>query len=247
MECKCPHCGAEYDVAQTEFGKFVRCQICRNEFVVGQTSTKATNQGPKMAEQKIVQMVTKDVWPGRAIWSGRITRKRFWMISIGLWLIFLLSSWLCSAGWLQLIRCIGYESGAASALESDMGIAEKSISQCGGYGIGIAKMALGGIVTIAIIGCLVPVTVKRMHDLNVDGRMLLAFVALLFLPIVRWFDLAIGFVAVGCLDGTIGPNDFGKDPKERIPEDRLLKLVELKNAGIITEEVFWKRRSALLP
>lgn len=36
MVIQCPHCGTEYDVTHSEFGKYVKCEKCRQGFVVGQ-------------------------------------------------------------------------------------------------------------------------------------------------------------------------------------------------------------------
>lgn len=35
MDIKCPHCGTEYEVADEDFGRFVKCEICGKGFVVG--------------------------------------------------------------------------------------------------------------------------------------------------------------------------------------------------------------------
>lgn len=51
--------------------------------------------------------------------------------------------------------------------------------------------------------------VKRLHDLNKSGWLIL----LLFVPIVGWvFALYMLFA-----DGTVGPNQYGEDPKNRMP------------------------------
>ena len=73
----------------------------------------------------------------------------------------------------------------------------------------------------------------------------------------------IELVVLGCLDGTPGPNRYGPDPKGRAPlpspfaapvqtvnvappEERIKKLKELKDAGIITESEYDEKRTKLL-
>lgn len=41
MDIKCPHCGAEYDIEQREFGKYVTCQVCGKGFVAGARQARA--------------------------------------------------------------------------------------------------------------------------------------------------------------------------------------------------------------
>ena len=37
MDIKCPHCGTEYEIDETEYGRFVKCESCGKGFVVGTT------------------------------------------------------------------------------------------------------------------------------------------------------------------------------------------------------------------
>lgn len=51
--------------------------------------------------------------------------------------------------------------------------------------------------------------VKRLHDLNKSGFLIL----LCFIPLIGWiFGLYMLFA-----DGTVGPNQYGEDPKNRMP------------------------------
>lgn len=51
--------------------------------------------------------------------------------------------------------------------------------------------------------------VKRLHDLNKSGWMIL----IMFIPVVNFiFGLYMLFA-----DGTVGPNEYGNDPKNRAP------------------------------
>ena len=36
MNIKCPHCGTEYDAEESEYGKFVKCEVCGKGFVAGE-------------------------------------------------------------------------------------------------------------------------------------------------------------------------------------------------------------------
>ncbi len=109
-----------------------------------------------------------------------------------------------------------------------------------------------------------PVTVRRLHDRNMSGWFLLAFFVGSLIPIAGWFVGLAQFIIIGCLDGTVGPNEYGPDPKGRkpmqpqfvvppssvagheSPEDRLLKLQKLKEAGIVSEEEYEEKRRKLL-
>ena len=52
----CPHCGTAYEVEQSECGGSAICQVCNNEFVVGQREmNKATVENTSKEEQKDVK------------------------------------------------------------------------------------------------------------------------------------------------------------------------------------------------
>lgn len=55
------------------------------------------------------------------------------------------------------------------------------------------------------------VSVKRCHDRGKSG----AFILIQLIPYIGgfWF-----FIDAGCLDGTVGPNRYGPDPKGRVPD-----------------------------
>lgn len=44
MTIKCPHCNSEYDIDNSEFGKFVKCEMCRRSFVVGQVAERKSKE-----------------------------------------------------------------------------------------------------------------------------------------------------------------------------------------------------------
>ncbi len=84
--------------------------------------------------------------------------------------------------------------------------------------LGSTSMMAGGTLFGALIGIAVYVAmlwfclaqgVKRLHDVDKSGWLIL----LLFIPIVGFvFGLYLLFA-----DGTVGPNQFGPDPKNRMP------------------------------
>lgn len=39
MDITCPHCRTEYDAEESEYGRYVKCQICGSGFVVGQSQS----------------------------------------------------------------------------------------------------------------------------------------------------------------------------------------------------------------
>ena len=88
----------------------------------------------------------------------------------------------------------------------------------GTFFLGAAAGSAGGSVLGLLIGFAALVAsvwfslaqgVKRLHDLNKSGWMIL----LCCIPIVGWvFALYMLFA-----DGTVGPNQYGQDPKNRMP------------------------------
>lgn len=44
MNIKCPHCGTEYDAEESEYGRFVKCEVCGKGFVAGTSGAKKHNE-----------------------------------------------------------------------------------------------------------------------------------------------------------------------------------------------------------
>lgn len=59
----------------------------------------------------------------------------------------------------------------------------------------------------------IPVNVRRLHDRDMTGWWLLFFMVFSLVPFVGWVVPIIQFVIIGCLEGTVGPNQYGPDPK----------------------------------
>lgn len=105
----------------------------------------------------------------------------------------------------------------------------------------------------------VPPDVRRLHDRNMSGWLILVCWLLGWLPIVGWAYSVFMFINLGCLDGTVGDNCYGKDPKGRKSlsneigfsksesvEIRLQKLKELVDKEVITKEEYDTQRKRIL-
>lgn len=91
--------------------------------------------------------------------------------------------------------------------------------------------------------------VGRLHDINLSGW----YSLLLFIPIINFGGLALYFI-----DGTVGPNRYGEDPKIRTKEkhiqpislneiDRRIELLnESFNAGILDKFEFEEKMNNLI-
>ena len=132
----------------------------------------------------------------------------------------------------------------------------------------VAALWLWWITSGVVMGLLtLPVRVRRLHDRNLSGWWLLLFDIGMLIPVVNVFAGIAYFVIVGCLDGTVGPNDYGDDPKGRkavasapvsnatpvaaqgilgTPEDRLVKIRELYEKGLLTEAEYNLKRAAII-
>lgn len=70
---------------------------------------------------------------------------------------------------------------------------------------------IGGIYILAIIIPTIALEVRRFHDLNQTGWLVLVFRILAFIPLVSLFT-GIGQIIWFCFPGTEGPNNYGEDP-----------------------------------
>lgn len=105
----------------------------------------------------------------------------------------------------------------------------------------------------------IPYDVRRLHDRNMSGWLILVCWLLGWIPIVGWAYSVFMFINLGCLDGTVGDNCYGKDPKGRknlsneigfskseSVEIRLKKLKELVDKEVITKEEYDTQRKRIL-
>jgi len=78
----------------------------------------------------------------------------------------------------------------------------------------VIGMIAGLLVMLYGLATLIPgiaIAVRRLHDRNMSGWFLLLGL-LCIIPFIG-FIVAIGFIVVFALPGTVGPNKFGPDPK----------------------------------
>ncbi len=99
---------------------------------------------------------------------------------------------------------------------------------------------------VYIIVMLIPslaVTVRRLHDINMSGW----WVLITFIP----FGNLVLFI-LAMMDGTVGANNYGNDPKERGDSgldthlDTLERLHDLLAKGVITQAEFETQKAILL-
>lgn len=99
---------------------------------------------------------------------------------------------------------------------------------------------------VYIIVMLIPslaVTVRRLHDINMSGWWIL----ITFIP----FGNLVLFI-LAMMDGTVGANNYGNDPKGRGDStldthlDTLERLHDLREKGVITQEEFETQKAILL-
>lgn len=127
------------------------------------------------------------------------------------------------------------------------------------YGVCISLVTLFFLATLCIQLYFIPHDVRRLHDRNMSGWLVLAGWLLGWTPIVGWAYSVFMFINLGCLDGTVGDNCYGKDPKGRknlsneigfskseSVEIRLQKLKELVDKEIISKEEYDTQRKRIL-
>ena len=85
--------------------------------------------------------------------------------------------------------------------------------------VALSRSACGLFIAFAVVVVafflLLPVSVRRLHDRNMSGWWMLAFIVGGMIPYVGQIVGIVQFVIMGCLDGTPGPNRYGSDPKGR--------------------------------
>lgn len=240
MKIKCQHCGTEYEIIGDVAEHCVICETCGNEIAINETKVSGREE-PEISNLLGIDKDTKQALLRDDYWtlSGRATRQEYWAyVSITLGIMFPI--------------CI---SIACSVISS-----RRNYSEFLGRDFFVHVFFLNLLIFILTF----PVTVRRLHDRNMSGWFLLAFFVGSLIPVVYWFTQVAQFIIVECLDGTVGPNDFGPDPKGRqpiqpqvivppqssaikeSPEERLLKLIKLKEAGFISEGEYEEKRQKIL-
>lgn len=118
--------------------------------------------------------------------SGRVRRMEYWLTGI---LVGILNALI----WITLLAGVGLDSTGAT----------------GGGGGTVIGIIIAAIIYIVTIWIELAVTVKRFHDTDKSGWMILIFL----IPLVNIFFAFYLLFA----DGTVGPNRYGPDPKNRMP------------------------------
>ena len=226
---KCPHCGTEYEVEREWYGLYTTCESCGKGFVVG-TSGRPHNN---MAKEKLENII-KATCPycgvlyemGRE-WYGKMVAcdacgKHF---TIGI------------SKFRQALNA-GSDQKTVEARKKDDYAARKFFSLHGRAGrkeywitslvttllltvIGVlACVELStssedfnetvGILALVNIILITPVSVRRLHDLNLSGWFVLVIYLLQLIPI-RGTSYACLYL-LGIQKGTQGDNAFGSDP-----------------------------------
>lgn len=175
---------------------------------------------------------------GWKCFSGRETRSAWWESR----LIMLLFSFFPGGLLLLFLLCLSEAQGTETE-----------------YGVWIFLVTLFFLVVLCIQLYFIRHDVRRLHDRNMSGWLILAGWLLGWLPIVGWAYSVFMFINLGCLDGTVGDNCYGKDPKGRKNlsngidfsksesfEIRLQKLKELVDKEVITKEEYDTQRKRIL-
>ena len=135
--------------------------------------------------------------PAFMSFRGRARRRTFWCTTLGIGV---------AASVVAFIAVLPFLNELANGGMDDLEVAMTK-SACGLF------IALCTVVAAFLL--LLPVSVRRLHDRNMSGWWLLAFIIGGMIPYVGQLIGIVLLVIMGCLDGTSGPNRYGFDPKGR--------------------------------
>lgn len=183
--------------------------------------------------------------------SGRATRSEWWLIHL----------FSIMAGTLIFIILAGLLIEDLGDTASDEPSAEDMIRCAISFLIGCVVMT---ILTFTV-------TVRRLHDRGRSGLFLLVYWFCGCIPFVNVVTGLIYFVDLGLMDGVVGSNQWGGDPKSRrgvfsqdrvaandkvvvnvgtfsngVADDRLSRLERLRKLEIITEEEYAEQRRKII-
>jgi uncharacterized membrane protein YhaH (DUF805 family) len=138
--------------------------------------------------------------------SGRSRRKEFWMFFLFMFLVMFV---------LAIVMMLTVGAGLGAMMQ---GGASPGMAMAGGMGF------VGVLLLLFVLGSFIPslaVQVRRLHDLNQTGWLLLGVVIVLailnMIPRVGPILYALGYIAwlvYLAMPGTPGPNKYGADPKD---------------------------------
>lgn len=121
--------------------------------------------------------------------NGRARRSEYWWVILALVLFFTVAA-------LLLFGLGGFNPDNPSGMNA----------------IGMGLAAIFGLAYLAVLLPGISLAVRRWHDLGQTGWLYLVFLLLGFVPVVG-FLASIGNLIWFCMPGTVGPNQYGPDPK----------------------------------
>ena len=228
MNYNCPHCGTEYEVEREWYGQYTTCESCGKGFVVG-TSGRPHNNIEKVGVENAVKAtcpycgVQYEV--GRE-WYGKMVAcdacgKHF---TIGISKFRQVSVAGGDQKILEARKKNDYAAKKFFSLHGRSGRKEYWITSLLSSLLVIVIGALAceelspysedfndtvGILALVNIILITPVSVRRLHDLNISGWFVLVLYLLQCIPIRA---ASYAWLFLGIQKGTLGDNAFGSDP-----------------------------------
>ncbi|MCI1273212.1 MAG: DUF805 domain-containing protein [Clostridiaceae bacterium] len=87
------------------------------------------------------------------------------------------------------------------------------ITMIGGAVSNMNAMTVGPVISFILMLLFLPtqlsLSARRLHDLNISGWYLVAFIVGNFIPLINVIVAIVGFIMFGCLPGTDEDNKFG--------------------------------------
>ena len=78
--------------------------------------------------------------------------------------------------------------------------------------IGMLLFGILGLYYLAILIPNIALFVRRLHDINQTGWIMLGLILASMLPLIG-LVASIAMIVIACIPGTVGPNKYGPDPK----------------------------------
>ena len=132
-----------------------------------------------------------------ASFSGRARRKEYWMFFLLVMIVQAVVSTIVSAAAIAalvpLIESLTYSSDPTNAIIAIIGAMASSF-------------AIPGLIMLAVLLPSLGVAVRRLHDIGKSGGWI-------FIYLVPFFIGPIWFIVLMATAGTVGPNQYGPDPK----------------------------------
>jgi len=120
--------------------------------------------------------------------KGRSRRSEYWWVQLALFLFFFVFSFVGGLI-VGLLGGIDAQTGEPGPLYW-------------------AFMGLLGIAYLAILIPIIALTVRRLHDVNITGWLMIGAL----IPLVN-FLVGLAIFVISLIPGTVGPNKYGPDPK----------------------------------